>query len=348
MKQGLSLTAMAAKVEDQIPEKRDFNVESREVEMSDSGDELIVATDNEVLELGITETMHRQLAQVTGIHGQYYRKMRESAPELVALNVNHWLQKQGNRTHVLRTMGNQARAFLGGGYEIIDHDQVLMALLPELDKFNGDLEILSTDVTDSKLYIKLAFPKIEGEVRRGDIIRSGVTICNSEIGEGGLNVYPANFRLICANGMTRMEQGERHTVRHSGSKLRDIGEILSRERATAKLEQFIENFTTAHDEAAFQRTLTQMQRSTERAIEVSAEELLERARKHFGLTLDEQKQALEHLLIDEDLTAYGLMNAITRTAHDPASYDRASQLEAIGSRVLSLPQSTWKEIALAR
>jgi hypothetical protein len=348
MKQGLSLTAMAAKVEAQIAQKRDYIVESQAVEMSDSGDELIVQTDTEVLELGITDTMHRQLAQATGIHGQYYRKMRESAPDLIAVNVNHWLQQQGDRTHVLRTMGDQARAFLGGGYEIIDHDQVLMVLLPELEKFNSDLEILSTDVTDSKLYIKLAFPKIEGEVRKGDIIRSGVTICNSEIGEGGLNVYPANFRLICTNGMTRMEQGERLCIRHAGSKLREIGEILNRERATVKLEQFMENFAIAHDEAAFQRTLTQMKQSTERSIEVSAEELLERARKHFGLTLDEQKQALEHLLMEEDLTAYGLMNAITRTAHDPTSYDRATELEATGSKILSLPKTSWKEIALAR
>jgi Domain of unknown function (DUF932) len=346
MKTGLTLTQMAAKVEAQIAEKRDYVVTSSAVEMTDAG-ELLVDTDDEVLHLEVTETMHHQLAQATGIHGQYYRKMRETAPELIAVNVNHWLQKQGNRSHVLRTMGNQARAFLGGGYEIIDHDQVLMALIPELDKFNGDLEILSTEVTDRKLYIKLAFPRLEGEIRTGDIIRSGVTICNSEIGEGGLNVYPANFRLMCTNGMTRMEQGERLTVRHSGSKNRDIGEILTRERANVKVEQFIENFTIAHDEAAFQRTLTQMRNSTERPIEVSAEELMVRARKHFGLTLDEQKQALEHLLIDEDLTAYGLMNAVTRTAQDVKSYDRATELESLGSKVLALPQSTWREIAYA-
>jgi hypothetical protein len=347
MKTGLTLTQMAAKVEAQIDQKRDYVVESHAVEMTDAGDELRVYTNDEVLHLGVTQTMHRQLAQATGIHGQYYKKMQESAPHLIAVNVNHWLRQQGDRTHVLRTMGNQARAILGGGYEIIDHDQVLMALMTELEKFNGDLEILSTEVTDSKLYIKLAFPKIEGEVRKGDIIRSGVTICNSEIGEGGLNVYPANFRLICTNGMTRTEQGERLTVRHSGSKIRDIGEILSRERANGKLEHFVGNFTVAHDEAAFQRTLNQMRRSTERPIELSAEELLNRAKKHFGLTLAEQTQALEHLLIDEDLTAYGLMNAITRTAHDPASYDRASELEAIGSRVLNVTDAQWRELAIA-
>jgi hypothetical protein len=316
--------------------------------MNESGDSLTVITDSEVLDLRISDTTHRQLAQATGIHGTYYSKMRREAPELIAVNVNHWLQHQGSRTHVLRTLGNTARAYLGGGYEIIDHDQMLEVLYPELQKLSSDLELLSTNITEQRLYIKLAFPRIEGEVRKGDIIRSGVTITNSETGEGGLNVYPANFRLVCLNGMTRMEEGERHMIRHSGSKFRELGQILARDRAAIKLQQFMENFSKAHDEVHFQRTLDKMRRSTEMRIEVSTNELMERARKHFGLTQAEQVQALNHLLLDEDLTAYGLTNAITRTAHDPDSYDRASKLEAIGSQVLNLSDSQWRELAISR
>jgi hypothetical protein len=170
MKPGLTLTQMAAKVEAQIAQKRDYVVESHAIAMNDSGNELIVSTGNDILEFQVGDTVHRQLAQETGIHGQYYRKMAQEAPELIAVNVNHWLQRQGNRTHVLRTLGTTARAFLGGGYEIIDHEKVVAALMPELEKLNGDLEVLSTEVTDKKLYIKMAFPKIEGEVRKGDII----------------------------------------------------------------------------------------------------------------------------------------------------------------------------------
>jgi hypothetical protein len=348
MKTGLTLTQMAAKVEAQIAQKRDYVVESQAIAMNDSGNELIVSTGNDLLEFQVGDTVHRQLAQATGIHGQYYRKMAQEAPELIAVNVNHWLQRQGNRTHVLRTLGTTARAFLGGGYEIIDHEQVMAALLPELEKLNGNVEVLSTEVTDQRLYLKLAFPSIEGEVRKGDVIRSGVTICNSETGEGGLNVYPANYRLICTNGMTRTEMGERRIVRHSGSKHREMGEILDSDRAAVKVRQFIDNFSMALDETAFQKTIGQMKTSTQRQVEVSADELMERAKKHFGLTQAEQVQALNHLLYEEDLTAYGLMNAITRTAHDPNSYDRASDLEAMGSRVLNLTSHEWQEIALAR
>lgn len=346
MKTGLtSFAALGEAIDNQIAQNNDYVVQSGAVEMNESGDGLTVVTDDEILELKVSDTAHRQLAQATGIHGNYYSKMRREAPHLIAGNINHWLQCQSSRTHVLRTMGNTARAFLGGGYEIIDHDQVMEALFPELEKLGTNLELLSTDITDHRLYIKLAFPKVEGEIRKGDIIRSGVTITNSETGEGGLNVYPANFRLICLNGMTRMEEGERLTVRHSGSKFRELGQILDRDRAAVKLEQFVEHFSKAHDEATFQRTLNQMRRTTEMRIEVSTDELMERARRHFGMTQAEQVQALNHLLVDEDLTAYGLMNAITRTAHNPDSYDRATELEAIGSQVLNLSDTQWRELA---
>lgn len=39
------------------------------------------------------------------------------------------------------------------------------------------------------------------------------------------------------------------------------------------------------------------------------------------------------------------MNAITRTAHDPDSYDRATELEAIGSQVLNLSDAEWRMLA---
>ena len=79
--------------------------------------------------------------------------MQESAPHLIAVNVNHWLRQQGDRTHVLRTMGNQARAFLGGGYEIIDHDQVLVALMTELEKFSEE-ESKSLFLNDFCFFLK--------------------------------------------------------------------------------------------------------------------------------------------------------------------------------------------------
>ena len=70
--------------------------------------------------------------------------------------------------------------------------------------------------------------------------------------------------------------------------------------------------------------------------------------KHFGLNQNESGSVLTHLIQGGDLSAYGLLNAMTRTAQDLESYDRATELEGTASQILTLPSSTWKEIALAQ
>jgi len=45
------------------------------------------------------------------------------------------------------------------------------------------------------------------------------------------------------------------------------------------------------------------------------------------------------------LSAWGLANAVTRTAEDAADYNRATELEAAGGRVIELPAPDWMAIA---
>src|SRR5262249_32736813 len=45
-----------------------------------------------------------------------------------------------------------------------------------------------------------------------------------------------------------------------------------------------------------------------------------------------------------ELSAWGLANAVTRTAEDAADYDRATELEAAGRRLIELGQAEWKPL----
>ncbi|MFR4165208.1 MAG: DUF932 domain-containing protein, partial [Dorea formicigenerans] len=45
-----------------------------------------------------------------------------------------------------------------------------------------------------------------------------------------------------------------------------------------------------------------------------------------------------------DLTLYGLSNAVTRHSQDVESYDRASELESIGYSILTMPPRQWSRI----
>ena len=61
----------------------------------------------------------------------------------------------------------------------------------------------------------------------------------------------------------------------------------------------------------------------------------------------EGKIVEDNFIRGQDFTKYGLSDAITRTAEDVPSYDRASELEQVGAKVIELPKSDWEVIAKA-
>ena len=63
--------------------------------------------------------------------------------------------------------------------------------------------------------------------------------------------------------------------------------------------------------------------------------------KDFHITDEESAGVLQRLIEDNDLTLYGLSNAVTRHSQDVESYDRATILEGIGYDILSMPASQW-------
>lgn len=67
--------------------------------------------------------------------------------------------------------------------------------------------------------------------------------------------------------------------------------------------------------------------------------------KRFGINETEKASVLRHLIEGGDLTRYGLFNAITRTAEDLDSYDRATEFEKLGGQVIELSRTDWKAIA---
>ena len=55
---------------------------------------------------------------------------------------------------------------------------------------------------------------------------------------------------------------------------------------------------------------------------------------------------LKHLIQGGDLSAWGLGNAVTRAAQDVASYDRATEMESIGGKVIELSPAEWRTMAV--
>lgn len=230
MKSGKSLVELAQAIEKQRGLKRDFIADTRHLRMqpTDRGPALIV----EERGYPLTRIAHQQLGERVGIPAKYYERMRSDAPELLARNVNHWFGQAPER-RMVRTLAGDARAFLSDRYQRIDNAHVAEVTLPVLADTPG-IEIVSTEVTEKRMYIKAVTPRIAGEVRVGDQVQAGVMITNSEVGLGAITVAPLLYRLVCLNGM--VVEDNRFRKHHVGTKAGDdaaIYELLSDETRRA-------------------------------------------------------------------------------------------------------------------
>jgi hypothetical protein len=65
----------------------------------------------------------------------------------------------------------------------------------------------------------------------------------------------------------------------------------------------------------------------------------------YLLNEHERTGVLRHLIEGGDLTAYGLVNAVTHFCQELDNYDRATEFEALGGKLIELSASEWEPIA---
>jgi hypothetical protein len=353
MKEGRTLRDLATELQRQVSTKKDLIADTRQLRL--------VATDSVALatigengkideQFGVTRHAHRQIGDRLGIPGKYMDRMREEAPQLMADNVNHWFQEAPER-RLVRTLDGDVRAFLSDRYHRIDNFDVAETVLPVLSEI-PDLRVVSCEVTESRMYLKAVTPRIAGEVTKGDEVQAGVMITNSEIGRGSLSVTPLVYRLVCLNGMILPDS--RYRKYHVGARADEseaLYELLSDETREAddraimlKVRDVVRG---AMDEAVFKKTVGRLRLAKANRITGNPAAAIEVLTTAVGLNQEEQGGVLRHLIEGADLSRYGVLNAVTRASQDVESYDRATELETVGGRVLELGPEEWREIAEA-
>jgi hypothetical protein len=275
--------------------------------------------------------------------------MRSEQPELLATNVNTWFTSQPER-RMIRTLDGQARAFLSDRYRRLDNFQLADVVLNVLCDLGDGIKIESCELTETRMYIKAINQRLELEVKEGDAVQAGICVSNSEVGLGSLSVEPLIYRLICTNGMIAKDFSTRKY--HVGRAADDNAfELFSDETLKADDNAFFlkvrDTVKAAVEMAKFSQIVQQLRDATIRPIEGNPVKAVEVLSNDFKYSQQESSGVLDHLIRGGDFTAYGLSNAITRTSQDLDDYDRATELERDGSRVLSLPSSAWKKLATA-
>lgn len=347
MKQGITLQELAAEITRQQETKADYLADTGAMRMVESDNELSFELEGKDDGFKINDNAHSQIGQYLGIPAKYYTKMQEESPHLLTQNVNHWLHTQ-TENRMLRTLDGNLRAFLSDRYRRIDNGEIAETVLPIIADMKT-AQVMSCQITETRMYIKVVNPRIQSEVKVGDVVQSGVIISNSEVGCGSVSISPLIYRLACTNGMVAQDGGVRkyHIGRSNDADL-DMG-IFKDETIEADDRAFLlkvrDAVTAAADQTAFNRIVQQMRDAAEAKIEpIAVPKVVEITSKQFGVTISEGEGILGHLIAGGDLSLYGMANAITRYAQDVNSYDRSTELEATGYKVLTMAPWTWKDI----
>ena len=311
--------------------------------------------------LEVTEHAHRQIAGRLQIPWKFYFRMLEDHPDIVIDNVNKLFEREPG-TRLLRTMDGKLRAFLSNRYKRIDNDEVLASALPAIVK--GDLEttLLSSSVTDRNLYLKVLFTGEEmqqeiGKTRDGtpDIVKPGFALRNSEIGTGALSISAFFFRDFCLNGCVfgKTDAFEFKRPHLGGTLIEGVDfEVLSDKSKKLEDEAILSQVTDVMHAIATPEFVNMMGDKL-RALTQGAQiqnpvPAIELLAKENNLTKVESDQVLQNLIEDRDYSRWGVVNAVTKVANSEAlSYDRASDLEVLGSRLIDITNADWKRLVEA-
>ena len=342
MKQGKSITQLAQELERQRQARKDYIADTRSlyVETDKGKSRLTVNLDDNAETFILNELAHKQLAERLQIPQKYYNKMRFEYSSLLDDNINSWLEKTPER-RMIRTLDGNVRAFLSDRYRRLDNLELADAVFPIIQEMKV-AEIVSSEVTETNMYIKIINKKLKAEVAVGDVVQAGLVISNSEVGLGSLKVEPLIFRLVCKNGLIVKDYAQKRY--HVGKQIDNDDsayEIFSDETLAQDDRAFFmkvqDTVRVAIDEVKFNLSVEKLRATMNESTGPDPVKTVEVLADRYVLNQSERGSILRHFIIGSDNSKYGLINAVTRASQDVEDYSRATELERLGGELLSQP-----------
>ena len=324
----MRLENLIRELERQKPLKWDKKLRSSEIEMGldESLPFLHIQGKKAVL---ITKPCHYQIAEKLEIPLKYYHKMEEETPELLTENVNTWLRRN-NKDVFLRGLDESARAFLSDRYRVIDHLDVLMCALNELQAHEAEIE--DCYLSETEMNIKVKSQTLRDFVRhKDDLIMGGIFITNSETGHKALRVEPRMFRVKCSNGMIVEELVTREIHIGNGDEISDEIVYLSLRRSIRELFN------------RFGEIVLLLRESTEAKIR-NPQKVIQNVVDQYKLSETQKANILMAFGAEPEYDQYGIANAVTQAAQKEETWEKSVELEKLGGKLVALPMEEFKAL----
>jgi hypothetical protein len=306
-----------------------------------------------------TNVCDQGVAEKLGIPVAYLRRLREHKPGLYDANVNGWLAGD-DRKFLLRCLRPEdgagpgiARAFLSDGYKIIDNLDALLAALDGVRAAGPPVRIDRCDLTERRMYVRVVCEEVRvlapallagyrspftgASGADNPVVFAGFVLTNSETGCGAFTLTPRLVVQVCDNGMTIIRDAVRAV--HLGERLDDgvvswSGNTQDKVLAliTAKTTDAVRTFLNP---AYAERVVRAIEKDAGHPV-ADPQEAVETVSQRLRFTEAQQRDILAHFIRGGDLTAGGVMQAVTAAAQVQDDADLAHEMEAAALRTLEI------------
>lgn len=370
MKAGMSLEALLTEVQRQNAVKRDFTTSTennvRMVEAPDlpHGVAVVMLKDGaaELERFSVSEHAHKQIAARLNIPSRYYLRLLADHRDLIIIQVNALFEREP-AARLFRTLDGTLRAFLSDRYLRLDNQDVLEQTLPAIVKGELETQLLSTNVGENKMHMKVLFTgdelahEVTSRTKDGSprIIKPGFRMSNSETGSGTLGIEGFFYDGYCLNGCVfgKIEAFSFKRTHLGGRLIEGVDfEVLSdesRELEDKAIISQVSDVMTALANPEFAQKMVDRLRATTQTGDVqSPVNAVDLAVKELDLREDEKESILTTFIEDRDYSQWGLASAITQVANlEVTTYERSCELENVGSNVIDLNQAQWNRFVQA-
>ncbi|WP_122614492.1 DUF932 domain-containing protein [Streptomyces sp. Tu 4128] len=292
----------------------------------------------------------------------YLRRMRAENVTLLDENVNAWLRQGPERRFMLRAFTSEngpgmpgegvARALLSDSYKLMDNFDMLLAALEGIQSSGHPTTVTGCDLTDRRMYVRVESEAVAVQARAllrgyrspfdgrsGDelpMISAGFVITNSEVGAGAYTITPRAVIQVCRNGLTQSKDVMRAV--HLGGK-QDEGVVSMSGRTQRKTLELITARTadavhTFLSREYVEAKVAEMETAAGQPLEEPAK-TIEHVTKSLSIGNEAKDMILAHFVRGGQMTAGGVMQAVTSTAQTLTDADQAAALEALAVPALT-------------
>jgi len=368
-----TLTALMMKVQDQAARAADYLAPTNDLQKTTTLDGkpqiVIEASRGEPTKrFDINDTAFGQIATHAGIDTRTARRLQASYPREFDNCCNAIWQKEPTRrmvrTHLAADpMGSSTdgtvRAFVSDKFKTFDNVNLLEACLPQLIDNPAQFQVVSADVSEKRLYLRLkSLEQLGTGANVGDHMANGIGFGNSEVGAGSVAVYQIAWTLACLNGM--QTQNKTRSSHITSARDGDDWGLLSDDAKNAdnralelKLRDLVGHYSSRE---TFDDICNQMRMAALDVIDgvaTDVTDVVNNLGKVMQLTKKENSDVLNGLMATigqsgfeqaRPLSRATLVNAVTAVAHR-ADIDDVDQWQQRGGQLLNMSARDWQRVA---